>query len=254
MRFCTFLGGDWIKMLGKIWIKKSLSLLSAFAVLVVYSSVALAAPKDVKAAITVNGQVTVNGQTAVSNATVVSGSVITTGANSSAVISLSDNGRVELQAETSITLNYSDSSINATLTSGAVRVSNKAGISSTVTTKSTTVVSDTGQANLYLVDVGCGDDTRCTQTFVQTTSGLVTMTSGGTTKQVAAGSDATAGAPSQTGCKPCLRPGSAPPVRLAGIPFWPLLLLAGGAAVGAIIFTKQKDEPDVPVIVVSPTQ
>lgn len=241
-------------MLGKIWIKKSISLFTALTVLCVYSSVALAAPKDVKAAITVNGQVTVNGQAAVSNATVVSGSVVTTGANSSAVISLSDNGRVELLSETSITLRYTDNSIVAMLTSGAVRVSNKAGISSTVTTKATTVVSDTGQSNLYLVDVGCGDDTKCAQTFVETTSGLVTMTSGNTSKQVAAGADATAGSSQQTGCKPCLRPGSAPPVRLAGIPFWPLLLLAGGAAVGAIIFTKQDDEPDIPVIVVSPTE
>ena len=241
-------------MLGKIWIKKSVSFLTAFAVLVVYSSVALAAPKDVKAAITVSGQVTVNGQAAVSNATVVSGSVVTTGANSSAVISLSDNGRVELLADTSITLRYTDNSIVAMLSSGAVRVSNKAGISSTVTTKSSTVVGDTGQANLYLVDVGCGDDTKCAQTFVETTTGLVTMNSGSSSKQVAAGTDATAGSPSQTGCKPCLRPGSAPPVRLAGIPFWPLLLLAGGAAVGAIIFTKQDTEPQPPVIVVSPVQ
>ncbi len=241
-------------MLGNIWIKKSLSLLSAFAVLVVYSSIAVAAPKDVRAAITVTGQVTVNGQAAVSNATVVSGSVITTGADSSAVISLSDNGRVELMGDTSITLNYTDNSIIAMLSSGSVRISNKSGISSTVTTKRATVVGDSVQANLFLVDVGCGDDAKCSQTYVETTTGLVTMNSGSESKQVAAGMDATSGSPSQTGCKPCLRPGSAPPVRLAGIPFWPLLLLAGGAAVGAIIFTKQERDPDIPVIVVSPTQ
>ena len=239
-------------MLGNIWIKKSISFLTAFAIMVVYSSVALAAPKDVKAAITVTGSVSVNGQSAVSNGTVVSGSVITTGANSGATITLSDNGRVELLAETSITLRYTDNSIVAMLSSGAVRVSNKAGIATTVTTKSSTVVSDAGQANLYLVDVGCGDDAKCSQTFVETTTGLVTMNSGSSSKQVAAGTDATSGTPSQTGCKPCLRPGSAPPVRLAGIPFWPLLLLAGGVAVGAIIFTKQDDDSGGGVIVVSP--
>ena len=241
-------------MLGKMIIRKSLTVLSAVAVLTVYSSIALAAPRDVKASITVTGQVTVNGQAAVSSATVVSGSVITTGTDSSAVVSISDNGRVELLGDTSITLQYTGNSIIAMLTSGAVRVSNKSGISSTVTTKRATVVGDTGQANLFLVDVGCGDDTKCSQTYVETTSGLVTMNSGAESKQVAAGMDATAGPPSQTGCKPCLRPGSAPPVRLAGIPFWPLLLLAGGAAACAVFCTKgQKNEPDIPVIVISPT-
>lgn len=242
-------------MLGKLWIKKSLTILSAFAVLAVYTSPALAASKDVKAAITVTGQVTVNGQPAVSNSTVVSGSVITTGVDSSAIISLSNNGRIELQGQTSITLKYTDNTIIAMLSTGAVRVSDSAGIASTVTTHSATVVGDSAQANLYLVDVGCGDDAKCSQTYVETTTGLVTMNSGASSKQVAAGSDATAGSPSQTGCKPCLRPGSAPPVRLAGIPFWPLLLLAGGAAVGAIIFTKQNGKQgDDTVIVVSPIQ
>jgi len=239
-------------MLGKNLIKKSISVLTAFAVLLSYSSFALAAVGDTKAAISVTGQVTVNGEPTVSDATVVSGSVITTGTNSSAVISIGDNGRIELLGETSITLKYTDNTIIAMLTSGAVRVSNKAGIASTVTTKSSTVVGDAGQANLFLVDVGCGDDTKCAQTYVETTNGLVTMVSGSTSKQVAAGTDATSGSASQTGCKPCLRPGSAPPVRLAGIPWWPLLLLAGGAAIGTIVFTKQESERDRPVIVLSP--
>jgi hypothetical protein len=235
-------------MLGNIWIKKSLSLLSAFAILVVYSSFALAAPKDVKAAITVTGQVTVNGQAAVSNTTVVSGSVVTTGTDSSAIISLSDNGRIELLGETSITLRYSDNTIIAMLSSGAVRVSNRAGVASTVTTKSTTVVGDSAQANLFLVDVGCGDDAKCSATYVETTTGLATMNSGSTSKQVAAGTDATSGTPSQTGCKPCLRPGSAPPVRLAGA-WWPLIFL------GVVPFFFKKDNkrcPDCDVIVISP--
>lgn len=239
-------------MLGKIWIKKTISVLTAFAVVASYSSVALAAVGDANASIRVTGQVTVNGQPTVSDATVVSGSVITTGANSSAVISVGDNGRVELLGETSITLKYTDNTIIAMLSTGAVRVSNKSGISSTVTTKTTTVVGDTGQSNLYLVDVGCGDDAKCGQTYVETTTGLVTMNSGSSSKQVAAGTDATSGPASQTGCKPCLRPGSAPPVRLAGIPWWPLVLLAGGAAIGSIIFTKKERERDCCVIVVSP--
>lgn len=241
-------------MLGKIWIQKSFTIFTLFAVTAVYSSVALAAPQDIKGAITVTGQVTVNGQPAVSDSTVVSGSIITSGTNSGAVVSLGKNGRIELLSQTSVTLKYTNNSIIVMLTSGAVRVSTKTGVTSTVTTKSSTVVADTGQSNLYLVDVGCGDDTKCTQTYVKTTSGLVVVRSASASKQVAAGTDATVGPPSQTGCKPCLRPGSAPPVRLAGIPFWPILILAGGVAVGTIIFTKQHTSRRDRTIVVSPVQ
>lgn len=243
-------------MLNKKWINKSFTLLTAFAMLFVYSSVTLAA-NDIKGEITVTGQVTVNGQSAVSNSTVVSGSTITTGANSNAVINLSKNGRVELLPETSITLKYSENSIVAMLSSGKVRISNAAGISSTVTTKSATVVADTGLANVFAVDIGCGDDVKCAQTYVETTTGLVTLRSGSTIKQVAAGTDATAGV-SQTGCKPCYRPGSAPPPAIAGIGSGALaaILIAAGAATAAavVLGTKNDTNPGGGAIVVSPVQ
>ncbi len=245
-------------MLGKNWIHKSFTFLTAVALLSVYSTISLAVVKDVKGEITVTGQVTVNGQTAVSNSTVVSGSTITTGTNSSAIINLSKNGRVELLPETSLTLKYSENSIVAMLSSGKVKISNTSGVSATVTTKSATVVADTGQANFFAVDVGCGDSTKCAQTFVETTSGLVTLRSGSTTKQVAAGTDATAGL-SQTGCKPCYRPGSAPPPAIAGIGTGALaaiLLAAGGATVAAVILGSKTDttQGGGGTIVVSPNQ
>ncbi len=244
-------------MLGKNWINKSFTLLTVLAVLCVYSTVSLAALKDVNAEITVTGQVTVNGQTAVSGSTVVSGSTITTGTNSNAIVSLGKNGRVELLPETSLTLKYSDTSIIAMLSSGKVRISNSAGVSATVTTKSATAVADTGQANVFAVDVGCGDDVKCAQTYVETTTGLVTLRSGSTSKQVAAGTDATAGT-AQTGCQPCYRPGSAPPPAIAGIGTGALaaiLLAAGGATAAAIILGKQDNTQDGGgVIIVSPIQ
>ncbi len=245
-------------MLGKNWINKSITFLTAFAVLCMYSTVSLAAINDVKGEITVTGQVTVNGQTAVSNSTVVTGSTITTGTNSSAVISLSNNGRVELLPQTSITLKYSENSIVAMLSSGKVRISNTAGISATVTTKSATAVADTGQANVFSVDIGCGDDIKCAQTYVETTTGLVTLRSGSTTKQVAAGTDATAGV-AQTGCKPCYRPGSSPPTAIAGIGAGTLaaiILAAGGATVAAVVLGSKTDttQGGGGVVVVSPVQ
>lgn len=235
-------------MLGKNIIRKSITLLTAIAVWSVFSMVALAAPGDATGEITVTGQVTVDGQAVVSNSTVVSGSTITAGTNSSAIISLGKNGRVEVLSDSSVTLKFTDNSIVGLLTTGKVRVSNAAGIATTITTRNSTVIADSGQSNTFGVDVGCGDEERCAQTYVETTTGLVTLRSGTTDKQVAAGTDATYGNPSQTGCKPCLRPGTAAPVRTAGLgaaAIAAILLAAGGAVAAAVILGSGNNETEV---------
>ena len=217
------------------------------AVLCLYSTVALAQSDGMTGEISVSGQVTVNGQTAVSNSTIMSGSTVVTGTNSSATISLGENGRMEIMSDSSVNLKFSENSIVGMLTSGKVRVTNTAGIASTVSTKNATVIADTGQSNIFSVDVGCGDDVKCTQTFVETTSGLVTLRSGNTDKQVAAGADASVGNASQTGCQPCLRPGSAPPTAVAGFGGGALaaLLIAAGGATAAAIFLTQNEGNEV---------
>lgn len=231
-------------MLGKKIIEKSLTLLTVMAVLCVYSTVAPAQTSGMTGEITVSGQVTVNGQTAVSNSTIMSGNTIVTGTNSSAIVSLGKNGRIEVMSDSSVNLKFTENSIVGMLTSGKVRVTDAAGIASTVTTRNATAIGDTGQANTYSVDVGCGDDVKCTQTFVETTTGLVTLRSGNTDKQVAAGADASVGNASQTGCQPCLRPGSAPPTAVAGFgagALVALLLAAGGIAIAAILLSQKND-------------
>jgi len=230
-------------MLGKNSIRKFTTVLTAVAVLCVYSTAALALPTSLTGEITVQGNVTVNGQTAVSNSTVISGSTIVTSADSSATISLGKTGRIELLADTSITLNFSDNSIVGVLSSGKARVSNAAGVATTITTKDTTAIADAGQADSFAVEV------ECSHTHVDTVSGLVTMREGSTDKQVAAGTTATAGNLSQTGCKPCLRPDSAPPVRVAG---WPWLILLAAGAAGTAILLGGNNEPETgggPIIV-----
>jgi len=240
-------------MLGKKIVHKSLTLLTAVAVWCVFSTIGFAAQNDVMGEISVSGQVSVNGQTAVSNSTLVTGSTIVTGSNSSATVSLGKNGRVELLSDTTLTIKFTDNSIVGMLSAGKVRVSNASGIGTTVTTKNATVIADTGQANTFSVDVGCGNDEKCSQTFVETATGLVMLRTGNTDKQVAAGTDAVAGNPSQTGCQPCARPNSAPPVAVAG-PWW-LILLAGAAAGTAIILGGDtKTEQDGGVVVVSPVR
>lgn len=239
-------------MLGKIWIKKSITLLTAVAVWSVYSMVAIAAPSEITGEISVSGQVTVNGQNAVSNSTLVSGSTIATAGNSSATISLGKAGRIEMAADSNLTLKFTDNSIVGILSAGKAKVSNAAGVATTMTTKDATVIADAGQANSFAVEV------ECSHTHVDTMTGLVTMRSGNNDKQVSAGTNATAGNLSQTGCQPCLRPGSAAPVPTLGLGALPIvaLLLAAGGAVGTAIILGGETEttPGGGTIVVSPTR
>lgn len=233
-------------MLGKTCFRKLITSFTAVAVLCVYSSFALAATKDITAEITVTGQVTVNGQNAISNSTIISGSTIVTGADSSAVISLGKSGRIEVLADSNLVLNFSDNSITGVLSSGKARVSNAAGVATTIATKDGTVIADAGQADSFLVEV------ECSHTHVDAASGIVTLREGSSDRQVAAGTSATAGNLAQTGCQPCLRPDSAPPVRFGG-PWW--LLLAAAGVAGAAIFLGGTNETEIGggTVIVSPT-
>lgn len=233
-------------MLVKNCFRKFIASFTAVAVLCVSSSFALAGTKDVTGEITVTGQVTVNGQTAVSNATIVSGSTVVTGANSNAIISLGKVGRVEVLADSNVVLNFSDNNIVAILSSGKAKVSSAAGVATTVTTKDATIIGDSSQVNNYLVEV------ECSHTHVDSIAGMVTMREGTSDKQIAAGTSASAGNLAQTGCKPCLRPNSAPPVPIGGWPW--LLLIAAGVAGAAIFLGDNPDNPGGGTVVVSPVR
>jgi hypothetical protein len=223
-------------MLSKNLIHKSFTFLTAVAFWCVTSMVALAAPKDITGDITVSGQVSVNGQAVVSNSTIVSGSSVVTGANSTAVISLGKTGRLEILANSNITLKFNDIGITGILSEGKVRVSNAAGVAATITTKDAAVIADAGQANSFAVEV------ECSHTHVDTLSGLVTMRTGNNDKQVAAGTDAVAGNLSQTGCQPCLRPGPDVPVASIGaLPLLAILLAAAGGVGTAILLGSSSD-------------
>lgn len=240
-------------MLGKNRIKRYIALLTVVAVWSVTSMVALAAPNDVSGDITVTGQVTVNGQNAVSNSTIVSGSVITTGANSSAVISLGKIGKIEVLADSNFTLRFTETSITGILSQGKARVSNAAGISTSIATNDATVIADAGQGNSFGLEV------ECSHTHVDTVSGLVTMRTGNMDKQVAAGTSATAGNLSQTGCKPCVRPGGGVKTPVLGLGAGALaaILIGAGAGIGAAVLLGGGDQ-DVTVgggtVVVSPVR
>lgn len=234
-------------MLGTKSFRRLITLGTLVSVWTVYSMVALAAPYGSTADISVTGTVTVNGQPAVSNSTIVSGSSIVTGADSSATISLGKIGRVELMSDSNLTLQFSESSITGIINSGKVRVTNGAGVATSITSKDAVAIADAGQSDTFVVEV------ECSHTHVDTMAGIVTVREGTNDKQVVAGTSATAGNLAQTGCQPCLRPNSAPPVRFGG-PWW-LLLVAAGVA-GTAIFFGRKNEIDLGggTVVVSPVR
>jgi hypothetical protein len=215
--------------------------------LTVYSMVALAAPTGSTAEISVTGQVTVNGQAAVSNSTVLTGSTIVTGADSTATISIGKTGRLELSGGSNLTLQFSDNSITGVLSSGKVRVTNGAGVAATITSKDTVAIADAGQSDTFVVEV------ECSHTHVDTAAGIVTMREGTNDKQIVAGTGGVAGNLSQTGCQPCLRPNSAPPVAFGG-PWWLVLVAAGVAGVAILVGRKNDTEINGGVIIVSPTR
>jgi hypothetical protein len=235
-------------MLGKNIIRKSITSLTAVAVFCVYSMVAYAIPASTAGEITVTGQVTVNGQPAVSGSTIMSGAVITTSDNSSATVNLGRAGRVEVLANSSTSLRFTGDSIVANLTQGKARVSNSAGVSTTITTKNATMMGDVGQANNFTVEV------ECSHTHVDTASGVITLREGTSDRQVVAGTSAVAGNLAQAGCQPCLRPDSAPGPAIGGWP-WLLLAAAGAAAVGIYLAGSDNDTNfGGSTVVVSPTR
>jgi len=160
---------------------------------------------------------------------------------------LGKSGRVEVLAGSNLVLNFSDTGIVGMLSSGKTRVSNSPGVATTVTTKDMTAIADSGQANNFTVEV------ECSHTHVDTTSGMVIMREGSSDKQIAAGTSATAGNLSQTGCKPCLRPDSAPPVRFGG-PWWLLLVAAGIAGAAILLGSQNTTTVNGGTIIVSPVR
>lgn len=201
----------------------------------------LAAPGQAKPSgeLSVVGSVSVDGTNAISGATVFSGSTITTAQSSSAVLSLGKLGRVELLPNSSLKLEFTDAGISSNLDAGRVRFSTSSGVAASVMTKDASAVADSSQPNVFTVDVECGN------TVVATQTGRVNLNAGSETKQIAAGSDATAGV-AQPGSR-CTRLSQAPSFgALSGGALAALLLAAGGAVAAAIIAaTDEGDDLNV---------
>ena len=241
-------------MISRTWSRKPLAFCLAVTVLSVYSMVVLATPGQngqtgPSGELSVSGQVTVNGQNAISGATVLSDSTVTTAKGSSAVVSLGKLGRVELMPESTLKLSFTDTGLMGTLSAGRVRVSNMVDTSAVITTSDASAVADNTKANVFTVDVECGN------TVVATQTGNVELRAGNSTRQVAAGQDATAGT-AQPGAR-CTRLKVEGMKGIGGGALAALLLAAGGA-IAAALFAGRSNNNDLnfggSIIVVSPTR
>ena len=230
-------------MISKTWSRKSIATAVAVAVLSVYSMVVLAAPgAKASGELSVSGQVTVNGQKVISGGTVFSDSTIITEAQSSALVSISKVGWVELSPKSSLRLSFAENSITAMLETGSAQVSTLAGTTVNLTTKDGTVVVDGSQPTTFTVSAVRG------RTSVATLSGVAQFKAGGAVKQVAAGESATAGVPTpQTDDDDDDMSGGALAV---------LLLAVGGAVAGVLYAAFHNNDLNFggDVTVVSPTK
>ena len=230
-------------MIRKTWSRKSIATAVAVAVLSVYSMVVLAAPgAKASGELSVSGQVTVNGQKVISGGTVFTDSTISTAAQSSASVSISKVGRVELAPNSNLRLSFAENSITAMLETGSAQVATLAGTTVNLTTKDGMVVVDGTQATTFTVSASRG------RTSVATLAGVAQFKAAGSVKQIAAGESATAGVPTpQTDDDDDDMSGGALAV---------LLLAIGGAVAGILYATLHDNDLNFggSITVVSPTK
>ena len=229
-------------MISKSWSRKSIATAVAVAVLSVYSMVVLASPgAKASGELSVSGNVTVNGQKVISGGTVFSDSTISTAAQSSASVSISKVGRVELAPNSNLRLSFAENSITAMLETGSAQVSTLSGTTVNLTTKDGTVVVDGTQPTTFTVSASRG------RTHVSTLAGVAQFKAGGAVKQVAAGESATAGTPNPQA--------DDDDDDLSGGALAVLLLAVGGAVAGVLYAAFHTNDLNFggSVTVISPT-
>ncbi len=101
-----------------------------------------ATPGQLTGELWMSGAATVNGKTAVTGLTVLSGNRIQTGKDGIAVINLGKLGRVKLQPETDLVLNFTDSAISGNLNTGLALVNASEGVAVNLQTPCGEAVAD----------------------------------------------------------------------------------------------------------------
>jgi hypothetical protein len=151
--------------------------------------------------IQVTGRVKVNGGEVQNNTVIFSGVTIQTAAtNSSAVVSLGKLGRLELQENTEIKIEFNDvRMLILLLKPGRIRLSTPSGVGATVRSAELQAIVDKTGANEFSLE------TTCTNVTVNTKTGQVLLGVGGRptleVKRISAGSSETVDTPKAIGCK-----------------------------------------------------
>src|ERR1700730_11405231 len=174
-------------MISNTWTRKFVSIWVAAAILIVYSVVITATPAALTGSLSVVGEVKVDDQKVTSGGTFFSDSTVVTGADSSVILSLGKLGRIELLANSRLSLNLTDHGITGTMYSGRSRFSTPAGVAVNIATKDGAVRVDGSEATSFNVN------TENVSTIVATESGLAELKSGAVVNEVAAGENGVAG-------------------------------------------------------------
>jgi hypothetical protein len=189
-----------------------------------------ATPEKLMGELTVSGAslesdtayVTIDGERALTGRSVLPSSNITT-TNVGATVSLGEAGRVEIAANSSVNLEFTEKSINANLTAGKVKIYNAAGVEAKVTTKDDVVTGKTGEVNAFAVDVQSGT------TSVLAEIGAATQQ---TTGQTTTGQTTGGGISSAEAIVP--------------------IAILGGITAVAVIYVLTRDDDDLQILPVSP--
>ncbi len=175
-------------MISKTLLRKFIAVWVTAAILSVTSVLTAATPVVRTGGLSVTGQVTVDGQSVISGGTFFSDSTIVTSANSSATLSLGKLGRVELPANSSLTLSFTENSIVGSLHSGRGYVSTPAGVFVNIATKDSLVSVDGTEPTSININ---SDDAN---TMVANESGRAELRTDAGTQEILPGQNAVAGA------------------------------------------------------------
>lgn len=185
-------------------------------------------PVPAAGVLSVSGHVLVDGTPGLSGQTCFSGSTFVVAERSRSTLTLRNRGSVELSAETTLKLDFSDESATGALDGGRLRVFVPAGVAARFTTADATVHSDSGQPALFSVEIERGGATT-----VSVELGQVEMSAGKRTEVVSAGQFLSTNGGSQPLPSPRF---SGKQKVILGIGFGLL------GAVAAIIFTRKPAE------------
>ena len=131
--------------------------------------------------IMVDGTVIVNSTPAKSAQTLFSGSTVSTAADSQSIIDFGNSARLRLNSESSVSIEFSQSTFSGSLNQGSFDYAAPAGITTMISTADSQVVADSASPAHFTVQVIAGT------TLLSVTTGKVELHKGDSTRSVSAG-------------------------------------------------------------------